>query len=270
MSTDLAARASGGALTGDPERSIAESRATKPHERLRVVLCGSFRREPRQLRTTFAELQSVFEVLSPISVDFVNPDDAFVRLAHERHEPEASVEQRHLDALTEADFVWLHCPNGYLGISAAFELGHAVSLGIPIFTDTAPTETVYRSWVTVVESPADVELPQDLKQPGSGLRALQHYYERAAARRGWSGESPQDTLLLMTEEMGELARAVRKMTGLARDGDWDGQDVAEELADIQLYTVHLATSLGIDLASAVTAKERVNAKRVADRASDVA
>lgn len=234
---------------------------------LRVVLCGSFRRQPQRLSAVFDDLLTHHEVISPIDVHFVNPDDEFVRLAHELEESATKIEQRHLDALVEADFVWLYAPDGYIGPSAMFELGHAKALGIPIFSDATPAEEVYKPWVTVVASPADVVVEQSLKAPGNGLRGLQHYYERAAARRGWSGESMQDTLLLLTEEMGELARAIRKSTGLSRDGDWQGQDVAEELADVQLYLVHLANAAGIDLANAVTDKEVINQQRVDERSA---
>jgi NTP pyrophosphatase (non-canonical NTP hydrolase) len=216
----------------------------------------------------FQSLQERYEVLSPISVEFVDPAVDFVRLPHELHDDESSIEQKHLDALVDADFVWLHAPDGYLGLSAAFELGHAKSLGIPIFSDTAPLEAMYTPWITIVDSPDKIELRQELRAPGNGIRSLQNYYERIARRRGWADESAQDTLLLMTEEMGELARAVRKAAGIARHGDWDGQDVGEELADVQLYLVHLANVLGIDLADVVTAKEAINARRSAE--ADVA
>lgn len=232
---------------------------------LRVVLCGSFRRDIAALRSTFEVLQLHYEVLSPTSLQFVDLSEDFVRLPHELHETESEIEQRHLDALLGADFVWLHAPEGHIGISATFELGHAKALGIPIFSDTPPAESQFKASITVVRDPTQVVISQSVVEPGNGLRALQLYYERAAGRRGWSGESAQDTLLLMTEEMGELARAVRKSVGLARDGDWEGQDVAEELADVQLYLVHLATVLGVDLAQAVTDKELVNAARVSSR-----
>jgi NTP pyrophosphatase (non-canonical NTP hydrolase) len=70
-------------------------------------------------------------------------------------------------------------------------------------------------------------------------------------------------MLLLTEEMGELARALRKSAGIQRDQGWEGQDVAEELADVQLYLVHLANISGIELADAVTNKELINAERAA-------
>ena len=235
--------------------------------RLRVVVCGSFRRDVEHLHKRFEELQELFEIVSPLSLDFVDPTAAFVRLAHEVSESDDAIEQRHIDALISADFVWLHAPCGHLGVSAAIELGHARSFGIPIFADQLPAELAFRPWVHLVARPSEIKLKQSQQSPGEGLRGLQSYYERAARRRGWAGESAQDTLLLMTEEMGELARAVRKSAGLARDGDWEGQDVAEELADMQLYLVHLANALGIELAAAVTAKESVNAERAAGRSA---
>jgi NTP pyrophosphatase (non-canonical NTP hydrolase) len=248
-----------------PARGGQASGSAASTDALRVVLCGSFRRDPEALKEAFAELSQHYEVLSPISLEFVDPDAEFVRLPHELTQPESVVEARHLDALHAADFVWLFAPNGYIGTSATFELGHAHALGIPIFSDTAPSEPMFASWVTVVDGPAEVNVTQGVVEPGNGLRALQLYYERTAKRRGWADESAQDTLLLLTEEIGELARAVRKAAGIARDGDWEGQDAGEELADVQLYLVHLATILGVDLANAVTAKERVNADRVAKR-----
>jgi NTP pyrophosphatase (non-canonical NTP hydrolase) len=232
---------------------------------LRVVICGSFKRALPQLRQDFQALRERFEVLSPLSLDFVNPSDDFVRLVHERNESQNSIEHRHLQALADSDFVWLHSPEGYIGNSSMWELGCAQTLGIPIFASTTPTDSTFAPYINVVSGPDAVEVAPEVLSPGNGLRALQHYYDRAAARRGWSGETAQDTLLLLTEEIGELARAVRKSVGLARDGDWDGQDVGEELADVQLYVVHLANVLGVDLASAVTGKELVNAARVAAR-----
>lgn len=233
--------------------------------RLRVVICGSFRRDPVGLEEVFKTLCSRFELLSPLGVDFVDPLADFVRLRHETNESSTNIESRHLYALSESDFVWLHAPDGYVGSSAMFELGHAHALGIPIFSDTPPADEAFVPWVTVVDSPLDVDLRQEQKAPGNGLRGLQRYYERAAVRRGWDEETVQDTLLLMTEEMGELARAVRRGLGLSRDHEWGTKEIAEELADLQLYLVHLSSSVGVDLADAVTNKEGVNAARAAAR-----
>lgn len=231
---------------------------------LTTVLCGSYRRDPAGLRSVFARLRDRYDVLSPSGLDFVNPDQEFVRLAHESEDSVQAIEQRHLQAITSADFVWLHAPGGYIGSSAALEIGHAQALGIPVFSETVPSDVTLATMVRVVPGPEAVGQALTVL-PGQGLQALQLYYGRAAARRGWDTESAQDTLLLLTEELGELARAVRKTSGIARDGEWGTRPIGAEIADVQLYLVHLANVLGVDLAVAVSDKERVNAERVASR-----
>jgi NTP pyrophosphatase (non-canonical NTP hydrolase) len=236
--------------------------------RLRVVLCGSFRRDQEGLVRIREQLIRDFELIAPESVDFIDPSADFVRLVSESEESVGSIERRHLDAITRADFVWLHAFDGYVGTSAALEVGHARALGIPVFSDKVPRDETLRSFVQTVPSPEAV--PQRLAvMPGKGLAGLQAYYGRVARRRGWDSETASDTLLLLTEEFGELAREVRRSRGLRRDQDYNGA-LELELADVQLYLVHLANTLDVDIASAVTAKERINEARFDKRQSDVA
>jgi NTP pyrophosphatase (non-canonical NTP hydrolase) len=234
-----------------------------PQETLTVVLCGSFRRAPERLRHCFDTLGCLFQVLSPRSIDFVDPDAEFVRLSDEASQPEHIIEELHLSALKSADFVWLFAPDGYVGTSAAMELGQAWALGVPVFASEIPSDPVIAAKVNVVAEPSSVGsvLLTQRGLPGLGLQRLQNYYRTTALRRGWSNESAKDTMLLLTEELGELARAVRKLEGISRHQSDGGSDVASELADMQLYLVHLANGLGLDLAVAVTDKERVNARR---------
>lgn len=239
------------------------SGASSRGETLTAVLCGSFHRDPAGLRTAFASLSQYFELLSPRDVDFVDPAAEFVRLRDEVNDDPVAIEDGHLLALRRADFVWLHAPDGYAGTSAAMEIGEAAAVGIPILCSTPPSDPILASKVIVVESPEVVsaELLETISDPGSGLNRLQRYYDVVARRRGWSDESARDTVLLLTEELGELARAVRRLEGMARHQSDSAADVGAELADVQLYLVHLANGLGLDLSAAVTAKERVNASR---------
>jgi NTP pyrophosphatase (non-canonical NTP hydrolase)/nucleoside 2-deoxyribosyltransferase len=238
---------------------------------LRVVLCGSFRRDPDGLATTFAALQAQFEVLSPQGLNFVDPSAAFVRLPHEVGRDASDIEAQHLNAMTSADFVWLHAPDGYVGTNAAMELGHAAALGIPVFGSTPPDDEVLATFVRVVDTPRVVtaELLDETTNPGRGISRLQQYYDTAAHRRGWSNETSDETLTRLAGEVGELAEAVRRANAGIRAEDDPDADVAAELADIQLYLVHLANNLGFDLAVAVTDKEQVNARRF-PRVRDVA
>lgn len=99
---------------------------------------------------------------------------------------------------------------------------------------------------------------------GEGISKLQKDFAKIPKERGWDSESPKDILVLLTEELGELARAVRKHEGMIRDQAYD-TNLAEEMADIQFYLVHLANTTGIDLQEALVAKETKNAERYKNR-----
>ena len=231
---------------------------------LGVVICGSFRRGLTNLREDHSTLvEAGCTILSPIDIEFVRETDGFVFASHEQNRPISEIERDHLSAVRSADFVWLHAPDGYLGPSGAFELGTAASAGVPVFTSIEPRDVSLRDFVKIVSSPREAAAicrAQSIANPGEGLRGLQVYYDRVAHARGWASESAVESMVLLTEEVGELARAVREHVGLARHRGLKS-DPSEELADVQLYVAHLANVLKIDLAEAVSRKEAINARR---------
>lgn len=234
----------------------------------RAVLCGSYRRDPDGLRQAYADLQAADCVIaSPSSLAFVADVDGFVLTSEELGESPATIEAKHIDAVRAADFVWLHLPDGYIGPSAALEVGIAHTLSVPIYAVRAPADVALRTFVTVVATPEEAAglARASIRTPAGPLRDLQDYYGRMAALRGFTGETAQDTMLLLTEEVGELARAIRKRVHLAR-ADQSSEDPGAELADVQLYVLHLANVIGVDLAEAVVAKELVNHARYAPAA----
>lgn len=119
--------------------------------RPRVVLTGSFRRDRPGLRRLFRECEATgCRVLSPISLDF---DDAeFVRARAEQDLSPTELERFHLRALRDADFIMLHAPGGYIGLSSAYELGFADALGKPTFSLHAPADAMLASCVRTVGS----------------------------------------------------------------------------------------------------------------------
>lgn len=230
---------------------------------LTAVLCGSFRRDPVTLRSEFLELKEAgCAVLSPIAPDFVAEVDGFVYGYEDRGRSSAEIEQRHLRAMKSADLVWLHCPGGYVGTSAAMELGFARAMGIRVFSAERPDDVTLSDLVQPCDSPrAAVSLvKRDLGDaPAHALLALQSYYARAARERGWAEESAGLTLSLLKSEVDELEAALGETP--------EGAAAALELADVQLYVVHLANVLGVDLGAAVRDKEKINAVRF-DRPSE--
>ncbi|MDQ6876859.1 MAG: hypothetical protein M3082_04015 [Candidatus Dormibacteraeota bacterium] len=241
---------------------------------LHTALCGSFRRDPAGLTEAFSALISAgCVVLSPRSLDFAGDLGGFMVTADQLDAEPLEIEWEHLAAIRAADFVWLHAPDGYVGPSATLELGFAAANGIPVFSKVEPRDVTLKNFVSIVDTPQDAVTAvrnSTGADPGRTISALQSYYARAAARRGYESESPQDVMLLLTEELGELARAVRKHIGLKRSGAYPDSAVGDELADVQLYLVHLANVLGIDMARAVSQKERVNHAKNQDRIDEPA
>ena len=236
---------------------------------LTVTVCGSFRRDPEALRYVCQELaaEGCFR-LSPADLDFVAVDRGFVLAEHERSRQPHEVEAEHLRAMRRADFVWLHSPDGYVGASAAMELGFAHAVGIPVYGRSAPRDPAFHALVQVVAGPAQaahVLRSERPPAPSRGLQALQEYYVRAASARGWARETAEETLERLRGEVDELAEALLTADRSVADREVARQ-VALELADVQLYVVHLANVLGLDLGDAVVAKELINEKRFGRRA----
>jgi len=221
-----------------------------------AVLCGSFRRDPEALRREFSELQEAgCQVLSPADVDFIDEVEGFVYGKSDLGRSIGEVELLHLRAMEKADLVWLHCPGGYVGTSAALEIGHAQALGLRIFASEPPEDVTLRELVQFRGSPRAAlrTVEADIGDaPSRALTSLQAYYARAAHQRGWSDETADLSVELLRGEINELEEAMAEK-GMP--------EAALELADVQLYVVHLANVLGIDLGDAVQTKEKINATR---------
>jgi NTP pyrophosphatase (non-canonical NTP hydrolase) len=238
-------------------------------DELDVVICGTFRKDVEGLRRLFEQLKDLgFNVLSPLNVDIVTEEKGFVYMHGEEAETPENLELRHLDAVQRARLIWLHAPEGYVGPTAALELGFARASGIPVFSTANISEVALRAFVTVVSSPEDVLLQigsHKLPPPPPALKPFQHYYKRAAAQRGYERESAQNCLLLMVEEVGELARALRKRERLTRHGSAVQNAESAELADVFMYVVHMANILKIDLGQVVQQKELLNIEKLLAR-----
>jgi NTP pyrophosphatase (non-canonical NTP hydrolase) len=94
------------------------------------------------------------------------------------------------------------------------------------------------------------------------LSALQAYQAAVCRERGWDQASDLEVFLLFTEEVGELAKAIRQRRSLFNQEKQPAEDnVAEELADVFSYLLDLSHRLGIDLEQAYRTKEDVNRAR---------
>jgi NTP pyrophosphatase (non-canonical NTP hydrolase) len=94
------------------------------------------------------------------------------------------------------------------------------------------------------------------------LKDLQHYLADVCQERGWTKDSPSEKFVLFIEEVGELAKAMRKAAGLyAERAKPRDISLEEEFADVLSYLLDLANCFQVDLEQAFRAKEQINQSR---------
>lgn len=95
------------------------------------------------------------------------------------------------------------------------------------------------------------------------LSQLQDYQEVICKARGWDRTSDLATFLLFTEEVGELAKAIRKRIRLYEEKGkgQENDDLPGEFADVLSYLMDLANRFGVNLEDAYRQKEAINARR---------
>ncbi len=95
------------------------------------------------------------------------------------------------------------------------------------------------------------------------LNDLQKYIKQIAIERNWDQNNYLEIFLLFTEEIGELAKAIRNKTGLYAEEKKQihKQELAHEMADVLNYLLDLANYFDIDLEKAFREKDLINSKR---------
>lgn len=93
------------------------------------------------------------------------------------------------------------------------------------------------------------------------LQEIQKYIWQKNIDRGFSEEAPEKKLVMLMEESGELAKAIRQTIGMGFSETTKMTDIKEELADVQIILLGLASTMNIDMLEAVHQKEAKNSKR---------
>lgn len=120
---------------------------------IRCVLSGSFHGDMTGMEKAYLELVTCgCQVLSPHRMQFIEKDSEFIRDEAEEHLEVSRIETHHLTSIRQADFLWIHVNNGYIGISTALEIGYAHASHVPIFAASSPKEEVLNQFVTKVPS----------------------------------------------------------------------------------------------------------------------
>jgi NTP pyrophosphatase (non-canonical NTP hydrolase) len=98
--------------------------------------------------------------------------------------------------------------------------------------------------------------------PDPTLRVFQDYLALVCKERDWTKDTPSEKFVLFMEEVGELAKAMRKKAGLYEErAKQNALSLEEEFADLFSYLLDLANCFEIDLEKAFRAKEKINESR---------
>lgn len=108
-----------------------------------------------------------------------------------------------------------------------------------------------------------VELWNELNENNT-LRNVQEYVKKVIEIRGFDKQSPEQVMLLLTEEVGELAKAIRKdKTTMAVDNEKikNYDTIESEVADVFIVLNTICNKFDIDLFTAIKNKEEKNINR---------
>jgi hypothetical protein len=123
---------------------------------LTAAVSGSFHRHMDAISRAVYELAALsVRVLSPADPRVVAMQGEFLFVASDPVRSVRLVQDRHLESIRAANFLWLVCPDGYVGQSASMEIGFAAGAGVPIFATRSPIDLTLREYVGIVPTLAE-------------------------------------------------------------------------------------------------------------------
>ena len=125
---------------------------------MKCAISGSFRKYYKEI----CQAHDIFEqngivVLSPQKSRIINPGEEFALLETDlKSLSRKQLEDRHLEAIANSDFVYLVNPNGYIGNSATFEIGYAHGCNKPIYSLDIIEDITLQEYVCKIFSPKEI------------------------------------------------------------------------------------------------------------------
>ena len=99
----------------------------------------------------------------------------------------------------------------------------------------------------------------------SSINEIQSYIKEVMQIRGFNKEKSSDKILLLVEEVGELAKAIRKNEnnlGIDKTKEYNYSSIESEIADVFIVLLSICDILNIDLFKVFLDKEEENIKRI--------
>lgn len=123
---------------------------------IRATVSGSFHRHMAPIQDAVGYFRALgVDVLSPSDPRVVAADEDFLFVASDRLRSRKMVEDRHLEAIRNSDFLWIVCPDGYTGASTSGEILAAAVLKVPVFSTDCALDITIGDYVERVSSMAE-------------------------------------------------------------------------------------------------------------------
>jgi NTP pyrophosphatase (non-canonical NTP hydrolase) len=99
----------------------------------------------------------------------------------------------------------------------------------------------------------------------TSIRQLQEYFKVVLEIRGFGKQTAKDKILLLMEEVGELAKALRKedySCTIDRTRIDKYETIESEIADVGIVLISLCNVLNLNLVDTIIEKEKKNTERI--------
>lgn len=116
-----------------------------------------------------------------------------------------------------------------------------------------------------IKGEQNMELKEKLEQLNekSNIKEIQKYIQDMKKERKFDGVTIEREMMLFIEEIGELAKAIRKNTKGRLDIKKEYKDsIEEEIADCFIYLLSIANMNEVDVFKAFKEKETKNCNRI--------
>ena len=123
-----------------------------------IVISGSFRKHFDEIMVLIQMFESIgITVLSPKKSKVIDSRTEFVLLDTDDVDNPKILQQRHLDAIRQADALYICNPHGYTGASTILEMGWALALGKPIYAQEEIQDFTLKLFGTTIAKPDNVK-----------------------------------------------------------------------------------------------------------------
>jgi len=123
----------------------------------RSLIIGSFRKHYDQMTEVIRLFHANgIEVLSPKEAQILNPHDEFVVFDYDAEDlDDKGLQDLVLQKMHNSHFVYLVNPGGYIGLSAAFEVGYCAAHGLDVYA-MEPSNEVCIKYVKDIVGPEEM------------------------------------------------------------------------------------------------------------------